>query len=295
MTKVLVIGATGLVGSRFIDLAKTKLDVTSADEKTLDITDKLAVSKYFSANKFDCVINFAAITNVDGAEKERGDLDGITWRLNVEGPKNLAEICMTKNIFFVQISTDFVFEGTKDYPGPYSEDAKKADELSQKIGWYGWTKNRGEVGDAIVRIAYPFYGAKFEGKLDFVKNYLKVYDDGKLFPIFTDQIFTPINVDDLVEPLVKILNEKIKGIFHVVSRDTVTPFEFVEYLLKKARNVEGVTKKGSMEEFLKVEGRTPRPRLGGLKTEKTQKILGIHFKTWKEMVDEFIDQFQKIL
>lgn len=289
MTKTLVIGSSGLVGSRFINLAKDKLNITGIDEKTLDITDKEAVKKYFEENKFDSVVNFAAVTNVDGAEKERGDENGFVWKLNVEGPKNLEEVCRQKNIFFAQISTDFVFEGTKENSGPYDEDAKLPSSLDDKMGWYGWTKNRGEVGDAIVRIAYPFYAANFEGKLDFAKNYLKVYDEGKLFPIFTDQIFTPINVDDLIYPLVKILEEKIKGVFHLVSSDPATPFEFVEYLLKKARNVEGVVQKGSMEEFLKAEGRTPRPRLGGLNTLNTQKTLNMRFKSWREMVDEFVE------
>ncbi|KKP31142.1 MAG: hypothetical protein UR21_C0015G0016 [Candidatus Woesebacteria bacterium GW2011_GWC2_31_9] len=125
-------------------------------------------------------------------------------------------------------------------------------------------------------------------KLDYAKSYLKLFDEGKLFPIFTDQILTPLLIDDLTPALEKIIEIKQTGIYHVVSSDTTTPFEFVSYLLEKARGVTNVVQKGSMEEFLKVEGRTPRSRLGGLKTEITQEKLGIKFKTWREMVDEFI-------
>ncbi len=293
MKKVLVIGATGLVGSRFTELAKNKIDIIPVDEKVLDITDKDAVDKYFKENQFDSVLNLAAVTNVDGCEKERGDENSFTWKLNVVGPKNLAEACLRCNNFMVQISTDFIFRGTKDEPGPYSEDAEIPED-NNGIGWYGWTKNRAEkaiqnsgVRNSIVRIAYPFYSTKFDLKLDFAKNYLKLFDDGKLFPIFKDQTITPIYVDDLVEPLVKILDDEIEGTFHLVSRDVTTPFDFVEYLLKKNRNVEGVVKEGSMSEFLKAKGRTPRPRLGGLKTKITQQKLGMKFKTWREMIDEF--------
>lgn len=293
MKKVLVIGASGLVGSRFVELAKNKIDIIPVDEKTLDITNRDAVEVFFKENKFDSVLNFAAITNVDGAEKERDNKSGFTWKLNVIGPQNLAIACKENGRFLVQISTDFVFTGNKEDPGPYSED-HPIPQNNNGIGWYGWTKNRAEkaiqnsrVRNSIVRIAYPFYSTKFDLKLDFAKNYLKLFDDGKLFPIFKDQTITPIYVDDLVEPLVKILDDEIEGTFHLVSRDVTTPFDFVEYLLKKNRNVEGVVKEGSMSEFLKAKGRTPRPRLGGLKTKITQQKLGMKFKTWREMIDEF--------
>ena len=115
MNRVLVIGATGLVGSRFVELAKKdRLDIIAVDENTLDITDKSSVEKYFNKNQFDSVVNFAAIANVDGAEKERNNKEGIVWKLNVEALKNLIEICSNTDSFLVQISTDFVFDGTTE-------------------------------------------------------------------------------------------------------------------------------------------------------------------------------------
>lgn len=296
MTKVLVIGATGLVGSRFVELAKEKLDIIAVDEKILDITGQQAVEEYFVKTAFDAVVNFAAFTNVDAAEKEKNDLNGLCYRLNVLGVENLAYACKKHNKFLVQISTDFVFEGTAENPGPYSEDSLVPSNLVPNLGWYGWTKNRAEIKienvrakSAIVRIAYPFSSGKYDLKLDFAKNYLKIYDEGKLFPIFTDQTFTPILIEDLIEPLSRILEEELQGVFHIVSSDTTIPFDFVEYLLKKARNIQNVVQKGSMEEFLKAEGRTPRPRLGGLITEITEAKLSMKFRTWKEMVDSFVE------
>jgi len=170
MKKVLVIGSSGLIGSRFVELAKDKLEIIPVDEKILDITDKSAIDKYFASNQFDAVLDFAAITNVDGAEKEREDESGITWRLNTLGPKYLSEACKSSNKFFVQISTDFVFTGDNSNPGPYSEEAKPAEAIDG-IGWYGWTKNRAEklISEsgcryAIVRIAYPFSSGKYDLK-----------------------------------------------------------------------------------------------------------------------------------
>lgn len=296
MKKALIVGGSGLVGSRFVELYTEKENLLTPNLSELDVTSLNSVKDYFEKNKPEVVINFAAFTNVDASEKERGDETGITWKLNVEGVKNLIEACKDKNVFVVQISTDFVFKGDETDPGPYSED-KKLPENNEGISWYGWTKNRAEkilqesnIRYAIVRIAYPFYSAKFEGKLDFAKGFLKLYDDGKLYPVFTDQIHSVLNVDELVNPLTKIVAEQIQGTFHIVASDTTTPFEFVSYLFEKSRGAKNVLQEGSMKEFLSKEGRTPRPRLGGLKTEITERKLGMKFKTWREMVDGFVAQ-----
>lgn len=295
MSKILIIGSSGLVGSKFVELSKNNFELHTPNEDDLSILDKESISHFVIKNNIELIVNFAAYTNVDGAEKERGDETGMAWKLNVEGVKNLINICREKNIFLIQISTDFVFKGSESDAGPYSED-KKIPESNEGISWYGWTKNRAEkmireseINSAIVRIAYPFYAADFEGKLDFAKGFLKLFDEGKLYPVFSDQIHSVLNVDDLVEPINKIINNKIGGTFHIVAHDTTTPFDFVSYLLEKARGAKNITQKGSMSEFLKVAGRTPRPRLGGLSTEITEEKLGMKFKTWKVMVDEFVE------
>lgn len=296
----LVIGGSGLIGSRFIELTKKNNKILTPDEEKLDITRKTSVEKYFEENnsKFDVAVNFAAFTDVDGAEKERGDKGGLVWKLNVDGAENVAKACRKHGKFLIQISTDFVFLGTEDNPGPYDEDVQLPD-FSEKIGWYGWTKNVAErnvrkacTNSVIIRTAYPFRASPYKQKLDFARNTLDLYDAGKLYPMFSDQKLTPVFIDDLVKALEKIAILKRPGIYHVVTSDVTTPYDFASYLLEKAKGVKGVVQKGSMEEFLKAPGRTPRPRLGGLKSEKTQKILGMKFKTWKQSVDEFVKQLK---
>ena len=299
--KYLVIGGSGLIGSRFIELSKKGDKILSPAEKKLDITNGTSVAKYFEQNKdkFDVVINFAAYTNVDGAERQRGNKKGIVWRINVDGAKNVAEACQKYGKFLIHISTDFVFPGTKEKPGPYSESAKLPEKMGG-IAWYGWTKLVGErkVKNAnkyvaIVRTAYPFRAALYKQKLDFARNILSLYDDAKLYPMFADQKMTPVFIDDLVKVLKKIVRLKKGGVYHVVTSDSTTPYEFASYLLEKARGVKGVVKKGSMEDFLKAPGRTPRPSLGVLDSRKTQKILGMRFRTWKQVVNEFVRQLKE--
>ncbi len=298
--KVAVIGGSGMVASRFIVMAEGKLDITSLDEKTLDITDKIAIENYFEKNIFDCVINFAAYTNVDGAELQKGDESGLVWRLNADGPKNLGEVCKKKNIFLVHISTDFVFPGNESHPGPYKEDSTVPDD-PEGIGWYGWTKNRAEkklkeidgLEYAVIRYGYPFRADKYDLKLDWARNLIKNYSEQKLYPLFGDQTQSILFIDDMYEPLEKIISNKLAGIFHIASSDSSSPYEIGSYLLEKYTGDKVELQKGSMTEFLKIPAKAPRPRLGGLNCEETEKILVMKFRTWHEMVDEFIFNLQK--
>ena len=298
MKKVAVIGGSGMVASRFIDLSSKNFETTSLDEKTLDITDARAVERYFTGHKFDAVINFAAFTNVDAAEADKGNETGLTYKLNVGGPKNLAEYCNESNIFLVHISTDFVFPGTEGFPGPYNEDSSLP-ETPEGIGWYGWTKNRAEFmlrstsnKYAIIRYGYPFRAAPYDLKKDWTRNLISLYNEQKLYPLFDDQVQSILFIDDLVEPLSKIINEELTGVFHIASSDTTTPYESGSYLLGKYAGKPVELQKSSMAEFLRFPGRTPRPRLGGLTVEKTEIKLGMKFKAWKEMVDEFVGQLR---
>ncbi|MDO8340487.1 MAG: sugar nucleotide-binding protein, partial [Candidatus Woesebacteria bacterium] len=216
MKKLLIIGSSGLVGSKFASSISSDRKVVP-NEIELDITDEKIVNDFFEMEKdnFDTVVNFAGFTNVDAAEKERGDENGFCFKLNVKGVENLAKASLKYDKFLIQISTDFVFNGTSDYPGPYSERSLTPDKLTEKMGWYGWTKNRSEFvvkksgcKYAIVRIAYPFCTDNYDLKLDYAKNYLKLYDEGKLFPIFSDQTLSILLLDELVPALEKIIKLK---------------------------------------------------------------------------------------
>ena len=297
MKKVLAIGGSGMVGSRFCELAASRFEITSIDEKTLDITDKSAVEKYFSENKFEVVINFSAYTNVSEGENDRDNKEGLAWKLNALAPGYVAEACLKNNTFLVHISTDMVFPGSREDPGPYEEDHAIPLDNS-KLTWYGYTKSLGEkavtevLGDkkCILRLIYPFR-SYFEGKLDYLRKPIQLYEEGKLYPLFTDQKLTTIFVDDICKILEKILELEQTGILHASCTDLASPYDHVLYALEKIKGTTVVLKTGLIEEFLKTASSTVRyPQFGGLKTEKTQEKLGMKFKTWREMVDEFVEQ-----
>ena len=297
MKHFLIFGTPGLVGSRFVDLLAVERQPITPEVHEVDITDKTSLLNFFekNSNNFDAVVNFAAITNVDEVEKERGNEKGLAWRVNVEGAENVAIGAKKFDKFLIHISTDFVFPGSKDNPGPYIEDSVLP-ENPDEISWYGWIKLMGErkvkeVGGrvGIVRISYPFRSHHTQ-KMDFARNILTLYDEDKLYPMFADQIMTPTFIDEAASVIEEICELEKPGTFHLASSNTTTPYEFASYLLEKARKAKGVVKKGSLEEFLKTPGRTPKPMLGGLDSQKTQKELGMKFKTWQQAVDEFVEQ-----
>lgn len=287
-----------MVASRFIDQSPKHIEYVSLDEKTVDITNPDSIKDYFNNNKFDSIINFAAFTNLDAAETERGNEDGLVYKLNVTAVKNLAEYCSQSNVFYIQISTDFVFPGTEIMPGPYGEDDIPPNN-PDGMGWYGWTKNRAEFflknildNYAVVRYGFPFRSDNFEKKSDWARNLINLYEEKKMYPLFSDQVQSILLIDDLVEPLTKILSDNMPGVFHIASVDTGSPFEIGSYLLEKYSGAPVKLDSGKMLEYLSVPGRTPKPRLGGLKVENTENKLGLKFRSWRDMVDDFVSEYK---
>lgn len=292
MAKILVVGASGLVGSRFVELYKEKENLLTPSSTEMDITSTKSVEKYFDKYTPDAVINFASYTNVGESEKDRGDKNSLCWKVNVEGAKNIATKVKENNIFLIHISTDYVFPATVDDPGPYDE-SHAPETKSKKLTWYGYTKAEAErqikdiLNDnfAIVRIAYPFR-SKFDKKLDYIRKPLSLFEQGSLYPMFNDQQLSITFIDDLCDALNVIIASKTNGIFHVCSTDIGTPFDIIGYAIEKKKGVRDVVKASSLTDFLKNTDNPVRyPKYGGLKTIKTQEKLGMKFKTWQEMVD----------
>jgi dTDP-4-dehydrorhamnose reductase len=297
---ILVTGSEGLVGSRFLEISEFKKNLHPPKQVELDITKPAELKAVVSSYNFTAIVNFAAFTDVTAAEKQRGDKNADCWQVNVEGVRNLVAAVKphSEKVHFIQISTDMVFPGSKEKAGPYFEDYEpETDE--NKLSWYGFTKAEAErivkkeLGEAatILRLIYPVR-AKFEQKPDFLRNFLKKYDDGELPPLFTDQQISIAFIDEACMALDKIISARETGIFHASSSDTTTPYKMVSYLLENARNVKNVVKATTLAEYLKTSSSSAYryPKYGGLKVEKTQKRLKMNFSNCHEIVDELVGQ-----
>lgn len=296
--KILVTGSTGLVGSRFIELLSNKYEFITPSYPEFDLTNKESIEKLFRENTPDVVVHFAAYTNVSEAENQRDNKDGDSWKINVEGTKNLVSLINPQKNHFIHISSDYVFPGSKENPGPYSEESIPEID-SNKVTWYGYSKAEAErevnniLKDerSILRIIYPVR-AKYDLKADYLRKPLSLFDQGKLYPMFTDQKVSISFIDEISLVLEKLIDEKIYGNFHCCSCDTSTPFDLITYLIEKARGVNNAVKPATLDEFIKNTGSSEvrYPKYGGLKAEKTQEILGIKFSSWKEIIDRLVEQ-----
>jgi dTDP-4-dehydrorhamnose reductase len=294
---VLVTGATGLVGSRFVEIYQKIFNLYLPTEGTLDITNKDKVRSLLRKNQFASVVNFAAFTDVGAAEEQKGDKKGSCWQINVEGLMNLASAINPDITKLIHISTDMVFSGSEADKGPYSEN-HSPEKDSNKVTWYGYTKGEGErmvistLGEksTILRLIYPVR-AKFDGKLDYLRKPLQLYDQGKLYPMFSDQQVSICFIDEACTAIHKIISGNHTGIFHAASNDTGTPYKLVSYLIEKARGKKNAVKKSSLSEFLKkVDNPVRYPKYGGLKVEETENTLKMKFSTWRMIIDKLITQ-----
>lgn len=292
--KVLVTGSSGLVGSHFVENYNGVFKILSPKREELDITNQKSVENFFKLHKPHAVIHFAAFTDVSKAEQQRNNKKASCWIINVEGTSNLFRIASRNKIYFVHISTDVVFSGRKDNPGPYPEDFP-TEEDPNLLSWYGWTKRKAEQiiknrleNSAILRIANPVR-ARYNNKLDYVRKILKQFDENKLYPMFDDQYLTLTYIDEITKALTVLLEKRLSGIYHVSSVDLFTPYQLASFLIAKARGKRGVVKSISIEKFLKAKP-SRYPQYGGLKVENTQKQLNLKLNRWKETITSIVKQ-----
>jgi dTDP-4-dehydrorhamnose reductase len=292
--EIYLTGSKGLVGSRFLELASETYKISSPEIDELDITDIEALDRFYEKVGPAVLVHLAAFTDVGAAEGQRDDKDAVCWRVNVVGTRNLAEVSKKHGTRMIYISTDMVFPGSKENPGPYAEDHPLESD-SKKITWYGHTKAEGEravrrvFGSevAILRIIYPVRANS--PKPDYIGKLLALFDQGK--PAFTDQQISISSVDEVTAVIKRLIDDERTGVFHSACRDLTTPHELISYFIERTRGKKDAVKESSLKDFLERGGNPVRyPMFGGLKVEETQKSLGIEFRSWKEIVDEIIGQ-----
>lgn len=226
--KVLVTGANGQLGYDVVkELQKQNIERYGATRKEFDLIDFEATEKFIAHYMPDVVIHCAAYTAVDKAEDEQG----LCYLVNASATENIAEICKKINAKMLYISTDYVFDGTKE--GFY-----EADDIPNPINVYGKTKLLGEQAVQrilnkyfIVRISWVFgeYGNNF------VKTMLKLGKERKEINVIADQYGSPTYTVDLAALLVEMIKTDKYGIYHATNEGVCTWAEFAEEIFKIAK------------------------------------------------------------
>jgi len=223
MIKIALTGASGLVGSRIVELLNKDFAFISLSQTEMDITDKDSVWGKIKNTDFDLLLHLAGYTNVDGAENEKE----MSLKINRDGTKNVFDAVHQKGKKFIYISTDFVFDGKNP---PYYEDS-----APHPISYYGLTKYEGEKilgNDAIiVRISYP-YRKMYEPKKDFVCTIRTLLEQNKPLTMVADSLITPTLIDDIAYALKYLFMNFSRGVFHINGANSLSPYDAGKLIAK---------------------------------------------------------------
>lgn len=275
---VLVTGTGGLLGSN-VATAAVESDVSvlatyhnrepevSADCEQLDITHTDRFETLVESYDPSLVINCAAMTDVDGCE----DAAQQAREINGEAPGRMAGIAREHDIGFVQVSTDYVFDGeTKSRYEP--------DQEPNPIQEYGRSKLLGEqeVEQAypealIARLSFVYGRNDLEDIEGFPAWVLNRLEEGESTPLFTDQHITPTRAESAARTILEFHRHDVTGTFHVAARDCVTPYEFGTTLADIAGKPTSLLEEGRMADL---DRAAARPRNTCLSVEGTEAVLG---------------------
>lgn len=229
--RVLVTGAKGQLGSDVVnELNSRKYETIGVDIEEMDITDPESVNKIVVKANPDVVIHCAAWTAVDAAEDR--DNISIVRSVNVEGTKNIANVCKKLDCKMIYISTDYVFSGRGT--DPWKPDCRNYAPLNV----YGQTKLEGELAVAgaldkyfIVRIAWVF-GVNGSNFIKTMLNIGKKYDTVR---VVNDQIGTPTYTYDLARLIADMAESENYGYYHATNEGGyITWYDFACEIFKQA-------------------------------------------------------------
>ena len=234
--KFLVTGSAGLIGSQVVkDLIKQNQTVYSCyhDKKPLqgipthlDLSDKNQIIQTLEEIKPDRIIHLAAMTGVDLCETEQE----LATTINTKSTEIIAKQAAKNNIFFLYVSTDYVFNGI--------DGMKKESDSPNPLGFYGKSKLGGELALnklasnwCIARTSTPFgiHPTKKSFPLWIKEN----LDAKKEIPVLVDQFTTPTYVPNLSKMLIEIATRQINGIIHVSGATRISRYDLAELIAGK--------------------------------------------------------------
>ena len=262
--KYLITGYKGQLGYDIKrELLKRGVDeksILAVDREEMDITNKEAVFKVILDFRPDIIFHCAAYTAVDKAEDDEDN----AYNVNVTGTKNIVDASLEINSTVIYMSTDYVFDGTKE--GYYTEE----DEVNPK-SVYGKTKYLGEEEvrrnkkHFITRISWVF---GINGH-NFIKTMLKLSDNHKEVNVVNDQIGSPTYTVDLAKILVDMSNTTKYGTYNVTNDLYCSWAEFAKDIFA-INNKDVKVNEVSTEEYLKITNtkQAYRPRNSKLSKEK---------------------------
>lgn len=282
---ILITGANGQLGQCFRHLAAQyrQWDFIFNDFPELDITSHKAVSGFFesrkSENKIHWCINCAAYTAVDKAESEPVK----ARKINVAGPKNLAEACAANGATMVQLSTDYVYHNRQNTP------FQENDPVSPK-SVYARTKLAGDravlkanAGAMVVRTSWVYS----ELGHNFVKTMLRLGTERPALSVVFDQIGTPTYAPDLAEAILQMIEkvekgevkrENAGGIWHYSNEGVTSWYDFAKAIFE----IKKMSCRVNPIETKDFPTPAQRPPFSLLNKAKVKTVFGLEIPHWRD-------------
>ena len=277
---ILITGCNGQLGNEMQLLEKEypQHQYFNTDVAQLDITNPEAIEEFVSNNAIDIIVNCAAFTAVDKAESSQE----LCHLLNAKAPEYLAAAIAKRGGYLVQVSTDYVFDGTNHTP--YTED-----EATCPNSVYGSTKLEGEklamsacANTMIIRTAwlYSTFGNNF------VKTMIRLGQEKPELGVIFDQIGTPTYAGDLAAAIMAAINHGIvPGIYHFSNEGVISWYDFT----KAIHRIAGITS-CHVKPLHTAEYPTPaaRPHYSVLDKTKIKQTYGIEIPYWEESLEKCV-------
>ncbi len=279
---ILITGCNGQLGNEMQLLEKEDAanNYFNTDVAELDITDVEAIEQFLAANNIDGIVNCAAYTAVDKAEAN----EEFCTLLNAEAPGYLAHAIEKRGGWMIQISTDYVFDGTQHLP--YQEDE---DTCPNSV--YGRTKLVGEFNvlklcqqSMVIRTAwlYSTFGNNF------VKTMIRLGNERPELGVIADQIGTPTYARDLARIIMTAISKGIQpGIYHFTNEGVASWYDFTKSIHRLAGITTCHVRPLHTSEYPTAAQRPPYSVLDKTKIKQTY---GIEIPYWEESLKECIDK-----
>lgn len=273
MTRVLITGGNGQVGRSIAELATDErfglLDITVADRGTVDLTQRADLNALFDRLQPDVVINAAAYTSVDAAESD----ETAATAVNTDGVASLASLCAANDARLLHLSTDYVFDGTKD--GWYVE----SDPIAP-LGVYGRTKAAGEAAaracptHLILRTSWV-YSAHGD---NFVRTMLRIGAEHPELGVVDDQVGCPTSAHDIAEALLHLSSLDANGTYHLAGADQASWHEFAVAIFAAADLTTTANPIGTAD----YPTPAPRPANSRLDSSTLADATGVRLPSWRD-------------
>ena len=279
---ILITGCNGQLGNEMQLLEKEYAanNYFNTDVAELDITNVEAIEQFLAANSIDGIVNCAAYTAVDKAEAN----EELCTLLNAEAPGYLAHAIEKRGGWMIQISTDYVFDGTQHIP--YQEDE---DTCPNSV--YGRTKLVGEFNvlklcqqSMVIRTAwlYSTFGNNF------VKTMIRLGNERPELGVVADQIGTPTYARDLARIIMTVISKGIQpGIYHFTNEGVTSWYDFTKAIHRLAGISTCHVRPLHTSEYPTAAQRPPYSVLDKTKIKQTY---GIEIPYWEESLKECIDK-----